>query len=41
MVGETLLKPLICIGSSRRDLREFPEPVQDQMRYGFNDAPDL
>jgi phage-related protein len=29
------LKPLIWIGSSRKDLREFPDPVQDQMGYAL------
>jgi phage-related protein len=30
-----LLKPLIWVGSSREDLREFPEPVQDRMGYAL------
>ncbi len=29
------LKPLIWVGSSREDLREFPEPVQDRMGYAL------
>ena len=35
MTGETFLKPVIWIGSSRKDLREFPEPVQDHMGYAL------
>jgi phage-related protein len=27
------LKPLVWVGSSRNDLREFPEPVQDHIGY--------
>jgi phage-related protein len=29
------LKPVIWIGSSRKDLREFPEPVQDHTGYAL------
>ncbi len=29
------MKPLIWVGSSRKDLREFPDPVQDQMGYAL------
>jgi len=29
------LKPLIWVGSSREDFREFPEPVQDRMGYAL------
>jgi phage-related protein len=29
------LKPVIWIGSSRKDLRAFPEPVQDHMGYAL------
>jgi phage-related protein len=29
------LKPLIWVGSSRKDLREFPDPVQDRMGYAL------
>ena len=29
------LKPLIWVGSSRGDFREFPEPVQDRMGYAL------
>ena len=28
-------KPVIWVGSSRKDLREFPEPVQDHMGYAL------
>lgn len=34
MNGQSL-KPVIWIGSSRKDLREFPEPVQDHMGYAL------
>ena len=33
MTGEPLLKPVIWVGSSRKDLRAFPEPVQDHVGY--------
>lgn len=29
------LKPVIWIGSSRRDLRAFPDPVRDHMGYAL------
>ena len=29
------LKPLIWVGSSREDLRDFPEPVQNRMGYAL------
>jgi len=29
------LKPLIWVGSSRNDLREFPEPVKDHRGYAL------
>ena len=29
MSGTRLAKPLFWVGSSRKDLREFPEPVKD------------
>jgi hypothetical protein len=29
------LKPVIWVGSSRKDLRAFPEPVQDHMGYSL------
>jgi|SRR5271157_590497 len=35
MVDELFLKPVIWVGSSRKDLREFPEPVQDHMGYAL------
>jgi len=30
-----LLKPVVWVGSSRKDLREFPDPVQDHMGYAI------
>jgi|SRR5664279_3000732 len=35
MVDEPPLKPVIWSGSSRKDLRAFPEPVQDHMGYAL------
>jgi phage-related protein len=35
MTDEPFLKPVIWVGSSRKDLRAFPEPVQDQMGYAL------
>jgi phage-related protein len=35
MTDEPSLKPVIFIGSSRRDLREFPDPVQDHIGYAL------
>jgi phage-related protein len=32
---EPYLKPVIWLGSSREDLREFPEPVQDYIGYAL------
>jgi len=29
------LKPVIWVGSSRRDLREFPDPVRDHIGYAL------
>jgi phage-related protein len=29
------LKPVIWVGSSRKDMRAFPEPVQDHMGYAL------
>ncbi len=29
------LKPVIWVGSSRKDLREFPDMVQDHMGYAL------
>lgn len=33
MTAEPSLKPVVWVGSSRRDLRAFPEPVQDHVGY--------
>ncbi len=30
-----VIKPVIWVGASRKDLREFPEPVQDHMGYAL------
>jgi phage-related protein len=35
MVDGPSLKPVIWVGSSRKDLLEFPDPVQDQMGYAL------
>jgi phage-related protein len=35
VTNEPPLKPLIWVGSSRKDLRDFPEPVQDQVGYAL------
>jgi phage-related protein len=35
MTDEPSLKPVIWVGSSRKDLRAFPEPVQDLMGYAL------
>lgn len=35
MTVEPPLKPLIWVGSSRKDLRAFPELVQDRMGYAL------
>jgi phage-related protein len=35
MDEEPSLKPVVWIGSSRKDLRAFPEPVQDHMGYAL------
>jgi len=35
MTDKPSLKPVIWIGSSRKDLREFPDPVQDHMGYAL------
>jgi phage-related protein/predicted XRE-type DNA-binding protein len=35
MSDEPSLKPVIWVGSSRKDLREFPEPIQDHMGYAL------
>jgi phage-related protein len=35
MTDEPSLKPVIWVGTSRKDLREFPEPVQDYVGYAL------
>ena len=35
MIEEPSLKPVIWVGSSRKDLRAFPDPVQDHMGYAL------
>ena len=35
MANERSVKPVIWLGSSRKDLREFPAPVQDHMGYAL------
>ena len=35
MTHQPRLKPVIWVGSSRKDLRAFPEPVQDHMGYAL------
>lgn len=35
MMGEPPLKPVIWIGSSRKDLRSLPAPVQDYIGYAL------
>jgi phage-related protein len=35
MDNEPSLRPVIWVGSSRKDLRTFPEPVQDHMGYAL------
>ena len=35
MTDEPTLKPVIWVGSSRKDIREFPEPVQDHAELVF------
>ena len=35
MAEEPSLKPIIWVGSSRADLREFPGPVQDHIGYAL------
>jgi phage-related protein len=35
MADEPTFKPVIWVGSSRRDLRKFPEPVQDHFGYAL------
>ena len=35
MIDEPSLKPVVWVGSSLKDLRAFPDPVQDQMGYAL------
>jgi phage-related protein len=35
MTDEPSLKPVTWVGTSREDLREFPEPVQDHVGYAL------
>ncbi len=35
MVADESLKNVIWVGSSRRDVRSFPEPVQDHIGYAL------
>src|SRR5580658_4758438 len=35
MTDEPTLKPMIWVGSSRKDIRAFPAPVQDHMGYAL------
>jgi phage-related protein len=35
MIDEPSLKPVIWVGTSRKDLRGFPEPVQDRVGYAL------
>ena len=35
MADEPSLKPVVWVGSSRRDLCRFPDPVQDHMGYAL------
>jgi len=35
MTDEPRLKPVVWVGSSRKDLRGFPEPVQDHLGYAL------
>src|SRR5271166_1572726 len=35
MTDEPSVKPVIWVGASRKDLREFPPPVQDHMGYAL------
>ena len=38
MTDEPPLKPVTWVGTSLKDLREFPEPVQDVMGYALDVA---
>jgi phage-related protein len=35
MTDEPPLKPVVWVGSSRKDLRKFPDPVQHQVGYAI------
>jgi phage-related protein len=35
MIDELSLRPVIWVGSSREDLRDFPDPVQDHLGYAL------
>jgi phage-related protein len=35
MIDELFLRPVIWVGSSREDLRELPDPVQDHLGYAL------
>src|SRR6516165_7853034 len=35
MTGAASFKPVVWVGSSRKDLREFPDVVQDHMGYAL------
>jgi phage-related protein len=35
MPNDPPLKPVICLGTSLKNLREFPPPVQDHMGYAL------
>jgi len=35
MTDESSFKPVVWVGSSRKDLREFPDVVQDHMGYAL------
>jgi len=35
MTAEPALKPVVWVGTSRKDLREFPAPVQDPVGYAL------
>ena len=35
MTDESPLRPVVWVGSSLKDLREFPDPVRDHMGYAL------
>ncbi len=35
MTDEPPIRPVVWVGSSRKDLREFPDPVQDHIGYAL------